>query len=159
MRALLALLLVLASVSGGAVLGAMLAAPPHGSGAADAAASAAEPEAEPGQPGEPASYVKLGRQLIVPVVEGGRTRALMLFEIALDVPAEHHDSVFQTEPRLRDAFLRELFEMSYAGAFLGTYTSDRVMTELREKLLAAARLHVGERVSDVLVLDALRQEL
>jgi hypothetical protein len=107
----------------------------------------------------PASYVELSRQLIVPVVEDGRTRALMLFEIALDVPPEHRDAVLEREPRLRDAFLREFFELSHSGVFLRTYTSERVMQDLRERLRAAARVHVGERFNDVLILDALRQEL
>lgn len=161
MKAILALVLVVTAVGGGASLGWFLrpAAKPVEEPAAgvkaEAAAPVAEDDAEPPVP----SYVKISRQMIVPVVEGGSTRALMVFEIALDVPSEHREMVFEREPRIRDAFLRELFELSYTGAFLETYTSDRVMEEMRSKLLAAAKLHLGGRVTDVLILDALRQEL
>jgi flagellar FliL protein len=104
-------------------------------------------------------YVKVGRQLIVPLVEGGETRALMLFELALDVPQAMSDRAYSAGPRLRDAFMRELFEMSYTGAFSQTYTDERVIEELRGKLRAAARRLLGNQVADVLILDVVRQEL
>lgn len=162
MRLVIALVLVVAGIVGGGALGAILRpAPPApeagaeipGGGDAPQAAEAAPPSLE-----DPAGTVKLARQLIVPVVDGGVTRALMLFDVALDVPAGQQEAVFEREPRLRDAFLRELFEMSYSGMFEDTYTSDRVMDELRERLLAAARVQLGGQVNAVLILDALRQE-
>ncbi|GMG83638.1 hypothetical protein LNKW23_28510 [Paralimibaculum aggregatum] len=164
MKAVIALLLILVFTGVGGALGLFLKpagpAGDHAAGPPDATDGPA-PDSAIGLEGErpPPSYVKISRQIIVPVVEGGTTRALMVFEIALDVPAQHREAVFEREPRIRDAFLRELFEMSYTGAFLETYTSDRVMEELRQKLLAAARLHLGTRITDVLILDALRQEM
>lgn len=146
-----ALLLLVLAIAGGGALGLHFKPPP------DPAAEAQEivPEDETAAPG----YVTLARQMIVPVVDGGETRALMLFEIAVDVPEDKRDIVHEREPRLRDAFLRIMFEMSHTGAFLETYTDDRTMGELRGKLLAASRLHLGSGVRDVLILDALRQEL
>lgn len=112
-------------------------------------------------PDDPADrdYVKIGRQIVVPVVKGGATEALMLFEVALDVPLSLSEPTYRAEPRLRDAFLKILFEMSYTGAFSDTYTDDRVIAELRSKLLAAARAEMGPRIHDVLILDVIRQEL
>ena len=162
MKAVIALLLILVFTGVGGAIGLFLKpAGPAPDQAAGADAAGPAPDAETGLEGErpPPSYVKISRQMIVPVVEGGTTRALLVFEIALDVPTQHREAVFEREPRIRDAFLRELFEMSYTGAFLETYTSDRVMEELRQKLLAAARLHLGARINDVLILDALRQEM
>lgn len=104
-------------------------------------------------------YVEIGRQMIIPIVEGGETRALMMFELALDVPTEMRETVFLHEPRIRDVFLRELFAMSHTGAFLGTFTDDLIVEELRRNLLGAARRQLGPEVSDVLILDIMRQEM
>lgn len=105
------------------------------------------------------SYVPIGRQMIIPVVRGQRTTALVLFELALDVPQDLADRARALEPRLRDVFLRELFAMSHTGAFDETYTDMRVIEELRRNLRAAARRALGEDVAEVLVLDIIRQEL
>ena len=156
MKLILVLALGLAGIAAGGALGFWLRGgplPPPQPSHADAPPEGHAP------PDEPRSYVTIGRQLIVPVVEGGQTRALMLFEIALDVPEARRDLVLEREPRLRDAFLRELFGLAQSGVFLGSYTDDRAMEDLRQKLLAAARLHLGAEVADVLILDALRQEL
>ncbi|MEL6217007.1 MAG: flagellar basal body-associated FliL family protein [Pseudomonadota bacterium] len=164
MKLVIALVLLVIGIAGGGALGMMLKPMPEPETMAEPVKTEEDAMAEEKMKEEdadevPSSFVTIARQMIVPVVEGGETRALMLFEIALDVPEEYRESVLEREPRLRDAFLRELFELSYTGAFLETYTSDRVMEDLRGKLLAAARVHLGDRVSDVLILDALRQEL
>lgn len=170
MKKLLPIILVLVGILGGGALGFLLKPKPEPQ--ADATEAAAEPEAhaEPekaetahdvgsASPPEGREYVTIGRQLIVPVVDGGVTRALMLFELALDVPAGTSEAFFSVEPRIRDAFMRVLFEMSYTGAFLGTYTDDRVVAELRDNLLSAARHQLGPTVADVLILDMIRQEI
>jgi len=112
-----------------------------------------------GEAGADREYVKIGRQIIIPVVNKGETEALMLFDLAVGVPSSMTERIYAAEPRLRDAFLRVLFEMSYTGAFSGTYTDERVVEELRGKLRAAARRLVGDAVGEVLILDIMRQEL
>jgi len=104
------------------------------------------------------AYVKIGKQTIVPVVEGGETRALMLFELAVDVPLELQDIAHELEPRLRDGFLRELMKMSHTGAFMSTFTDDQVIEELRSNLVHSARRILGKEAQDVLILDIMRQE-
>lgn len=116
-------------------------------------------ESDDHAPAEERSYVTIGEQTIVPVVEGEQTRALMLFELAVDVDPAAHEIAVSLEPRLRDAFLRELLKMSSTGAFTSTYTEDWVMDEMRRNLSAAARKHLGAAVRDVLVLDVVRQEM
>lgn len=105
------------------------------------------------------NYVKVGRQTIIPVVELGETKALMLFELAVDVPSSRAGDVHDMEPKLRDAFLRELFRMSHTGAFADNFTDERVIEELRGSLTRAARQHLGAYVNEVLILDVMRQEL
>ncbi|MBK0398125.1 hypothetical protein H0I76_02895 [Limibaculum sp. M0105] len=114
---------------------------------------------KPGDPSGSRNFIAVGRQLIIPVVRGETTRALVLFELAVDVPSEMSDFTHRMLPRLRDAFLRELFAMSYTGAFDETYTDARIIEEMRRSLRVAARRILGNEVADVLVLDVMRQEL
>lgn len=118
----------------------------------------AGPEARP-QPDGARSFIAVGRQLIIPIVRGQSTRALILFELAINVPAGMTEATHAMLPRLRDAFLRELFAMSYTGAFDETYTDARVIDEMRRNLRSAARQILGDEVAEVLVLDVMRQEL
>ena len=171
MQKIIALVIVLFGVGGGLALGVALrpgdAAPGPDDAAADAGSAEAAVErggtesgaADEGEAGADRDYVKIGRQIIIPVVKEGETQALMLFDLALDVPRSMTERTYAAEPRLRDAFLRELFEMSYTGAFSSTYTDERVIEELREKLRAAARRLLGDSVAEVLILDIMRQEL
>ena len=155
MKKILPILIIVLGVIGGAGAGIFLKpAPPH----TDEHSAAAAPEEDPNEIVE-RSFVKIGRQTIVPVVQDGETRALMLFELAVDVPATKADDVHSMEPRLRDAFLRELFQMSYTGAFLTDFTEERVIEELRRNLTTAARTYLGHNQAEVLILDVMRQEM
>lgn len=167
MKGLLIALTIAAAIAAGGTAGHFLQPPtaedaPPGqeqaeaelSGANAATAALSEPMAGPGR-----TYVEVGKQLIVPIVEGRETRALMMFRFALDVPSEETERVHLAEPKLRDLFLRELFSMSYTGAFMSTYTEPVVAAELRATLARAARSVLGEMVADVLILDIMRQEL
>lgn len=154
MRALTVLLVVVGIAAGGA-LGFVLKPPPEAGEDRDAPqAEAPDPDADT----EP-QYVKLGRKLVVPVVEGAETRALMVIDLGVDVAAPLSDKVHAMEPRLRDAFMRVLFQMAATGAFTETYIDARILEELRLALLAAAREHAGAAIRDVLILDMIRKEL
>ena len=186
MQKIIALILVLAGAGGGIALGLQLKSGggANGHDAAKAGSHTAEGAASHEPAGEPAGghsgdshgeaaasgadhgaaatadrdYVKIGRQMIIPVVAGRETRALMLFDLALDVPRSMTELAYSAEPRLRDAFMRELFTMSNTGAFLTTYTDERVVAELRDRLQLAARRVMGDSKIDVLILDIMRQE-
>ena len=155
MKKILPIILVLLGVAGGAAAGIFLKPAPEGHSDVELAAEDTVSEEE----AQVRSFVKIGRQTIVPVVEEGQTRALMLFELAVDVPATRVDEVHSMEPRLRDAFLRELFQMSYTGAFLTNFTEERIIEELRRNLTNAARTYLGHQHAEVLILDIMRQEM
>jgi len=152
MRVLTVLLIVVGIAAGGA-LGFVLK-PSAGAATAGREAQAPDPHA-----GAEPQYVKFGRKLVVPVVEGATTRALMVIDLGIDVPAPLSDRVHAMEPRLRDAFMRVLFQMSADAASTETYIDARILEELRVALLAAAREHAGSAVRDVLILDMIRKEL
>ena len=166
MKKILPILLVLLGIAGGGAAGVLLkpAPEPESEEAKAAKAEKATEEeasndaAEDGPPLDRA-YVKVGKQTIIPILDGGETRALMLFELAVDVPAASANVVHEMEPRLRDAFLKELFQMSYTGAFLTNFTDDRVIEELRRNLTRAAREQIGDDAREVLILDVMRQEM
>lgn len=168
MKKIIAIVLVLGGIAGGGAAGLMLK--PAGPAPddpntgdveeSDDRAEAAQSDESADADGEikPVSYVKVGRQTIIPVLDHGETKALMMFELAVDVASGQTDRALAMEPRLRDAFLRELFQMSYTGAFDDAYTDDRVIDELRRNLLRAAEKHLGKKaVNDVLILDVMRQ--
>ena len=156
MKKILALLLIVLGIAGGGAAGVFLKpAPPEDPAKGDEQAAAEEDQEASAE----RNYVKIGRQTIIPVVDDGETRALMLFELAVDVPAGLSGTVHEMEPRLRDAFLRELFQMSYTGAFLTNFTDDHIIEELRRNLTRAAREHIGNKDSEVLILDVMRQEM
>lgn len=167
MSRIIALVIVLAGLAGGLALGVALRPDGGVEAAAGADAEAAGPSAGADAAGSAApdtevagrAYVKLARQIVIPVVRDRRTEALMLFELALDVPSGMTERAYAIEPRLRDAFLRVLLEMSYTGAFSRDYTDERVLRELRDKLRHAAGRLLDAEVFDVLILDMLRQEI
>jgi flagellar protein FliL len=182
MKKLLPVLLALAGLAGGVGAGALLkppeaAAPADPHAAPEAAAPAAAPAATPADPGaEPASgdplnpepaynpeahweYVKLENQFVVPVMGEGKVVAVVVLSISLEVEQGRSNDVFQREPKLRDAFLRALFEHERAGGFTGVFTDPRVMGELRGNLRRAAKAILGPMLNDVLVTDILRQDM
>ena len=156
MKKILAILLIVLGIGGGGAAGFFLKpAPPAATADGEDHTATEESQKE----AEERNYVKIGRQTIIPVVDNGETRALMLFELAVDVPAGVSATVHEMEPRLRDAFLRELFQMSYTGAFLTNFTDDHIIEELRRNLTRTAREHIGSKDSEVLILDVMRQEM
>lgn len=154
MKFVIVLVLIVAGVAGGGTLGVWLRPDVPPAKAAEQAAADREAADETGA----RDYVKFTRKIVVPVVEGRETRALLVFDLAIDVPAAASDRVYGMKPRLRDAFLRVFYQMASTGAFLETYTDARIMRELRDKLLAAAREHGGPRIREVLILDMIRTE-
>jgi polyisoprenoid-binding protein YceI len=170
---LLPVVLLLAGLAAGAGAGLVLRpAPPAESSAAaegDAArpaetpataAAEAEGQAAPGDEDADAAYdyVKLNNQFVVPVVEEGRVAALVILSLSLEVTAGQSEAVYQIEPKLRDSFLQVMFDHANAGGFKGTFTDGSNMVLLRQALREVAQRVMGEDVSDVLIVDIVRQD-
>ena len=130
------------------------AAPPGGHGEAGVAAGhggAADAAAEQ-------DYVKLNNQFVVPVVAEGKVSALVVMSVSLQVGAGGRETVFAREPKLRDGFLQVLFDHANAGGFDGNFTTAETLRTLRMGLLEAAQNVLGESVTDVLIVDMMRQD-
>lgn len=103
-------------------------------------------------------YVKLNNQFIVPVVQQGTVQALVILSISLEVAAGESEQVFKMEPKLRDSFLQVMFDHANSGGFDGAYTNSNTMEVLRTALFETARGILGKTVSDVLIIDIVRQD-
>lgn len=103
-------------------------------------------------------FIKFKRQFVVPVLKNNAVDALVLINLGLEVPASHRDEMFRLEPRFRDAFIRELLQLSDDGYFDQELTSPDTYEILRETLARAAGDISGDGINDVLILDLSRQD-
>jgi flagellar protein FliL len=163
-RLLLPVLMALVGLGGGVGAGLFLRPPPEEAAAmADPCGEATtaheeEPVAE-GDGGEAThDYVKLNNQFVVPVVESSAVSALVILSISLEVKLGMTEAVYAQEPKLRDLFLQVLFDHANSGGFAGSFTEANTMDVLRDALLETARTALGSDVTDVLIVDIVRQD-
>ena len=102
--------------------------------------------------------VRLPNQFVVPLIEEGRVRALVVIGLALELLPESGFSLPDNEARLRAVFLQQLFDHANSGGFDGLFTSGEVLLTLRRALRETAQHEVGAIVHDVLITELLRQE-
>ncbi|QDL94766.1 flagellar basal body-associated FliL family protein (plasmid) [Paroceanicella profunda] len=174
MKKLLPVILVLLGIGGGLFAGQMLKPPApeeeqaHLAVTEPAHGDAVDHAAPEGDPLEPTpvkvpeegwEYNKLDKQFIIPVMSETRVRALIVMSISLETEPGLDTQIATREPKLRDAFLRVLFEHERSGGFSGVFTDPRTLSDLRISLRKVARSIVGPGVNDVLVTDILRQDM
>lgn len=175
MKKLLPVILVLLGLGGGLFVGQMLRPAPEQEEGTQAHVAMTAPDEGveehvnmPGDPLEPKptpppeggwAYNKLDKQFIVPVMGESKVRALIVMSITLETEPGLETDIATREPKLRDAFLRVLFEHERSGGFSGVFTDPRTLSDLRISLRKVARVIVGPGVNDVLVTDILRQDM
>ncbi len=103
-------------------------------------------------------YVKLNNQFVIPVVSQGSVKALVVLALSLELSSGGPELVYKREPKLRDALLQVLFDHANMGGFDGDFTSSRNMDQLRTSLKEAAQKILGPAVTDVLIVDVVRQD-
>lgn len=103
-------------------------------------------------------YVKLNSQFIVPVLEGGRVASLVVLSLSLEVMPPNGELVLSREPKIRAAFLQELFDHANNGGFRGSFTEAGNLVHLRKALKEQAVTIMGQIVTDVLITDIARQD-
>ena len=128
-------------------------------------AEAAEPadhsgaQAETDHDAEPLhEYVKLNNQFVVPVVEDGRVAALVVLSLSLEVTPGLTEKVYDMEPKLRDGLLQVMFDHANSGGFDGSFTDGANLVTLRQALRETATRIFGPDISDVLIVDIVRQD-
>lgn len=128
-----------------------------GVGAGFALRPAAEPpKAE--EPPPPPEYAKLNNQFVVPVLSEGRVSSMVILSLSLEIAPGQAATVYAAEPKLRDAFLRVLFDHANAGGFRGSFTDGSNLVLLRQALGESAMGVLGDTVRGVLITDIVRQD-
>ncbi len=117
-----------------------------------------EPE-ELYDPEQSSEFAKIPKQFVIPIVKNERVRALVVMSITLEVETGSTDQIFEREPKLRDGFLRVMFEHANTGGFDGAFTTGESMRDLRGALKEAARRSAGEIVQDVLITELVKQAI
>lgn len=103
-------------------------------------------------------YMKLSNQFVVPIVEKERVSALIVLSLSIEVVAGNKERIYLKEPKLRDSFLRTLFDHANVGGFDGEFTDANNLDILRRALLEIAQRDLGDVITDVLILDIARQD-
>jgi flagellar basal body-associated protein FliL len=108
---------------------------------------------DPGQTLPDFAYIRL-EPMHIAVVRDGRKLYQMLFDISLEVPNRaNRERIAVLMPKIRDAFIRELYGAANLSNAFGPAHLDRI----KRQLLARCERIVGPgMVSDVLIGQALR---
>lgn len=154
MLKILPLLFLLAGAGIGAGAGWVLHPPVQAD--EDDASAGEKPDSSPEESGT--EYVKLNNQFVVPVIERDRVAALVVMSLSLETRGNMTEAVYEVEPKLRDAFLRVLFDHSNMGGFRGAFTRSDQLDLLRKGLREVARQELGDDITDVLIVDIARQD-
>lgn len=155
---LLPVIMMLVGVGSGVGAGLLLkpeAEPVDMTGSADESGLVLETSAAVDEERE---YAKLNNQFIIPVLDEGLVSALVVMSLNLEVTVGSRAAVFSAEPKLRDRFLQVMFNHANTGGFSSNFTSGTKMRALRNELLRAAEDIMGDQVTDVLVIDIVRQD-
>lgn len=168
MKLILPLVLLLLGVGGGVGAGLFLTAAPEETMVAEHpcgdGTSAPEMKAEDAETIEPVAldqreYARMNNQFVVPVVLNDRVSSLVVMSLSIEVETGGQEAVFSHEPRLRDAFLQVMFDHANIGGFNGNFTESTNMRILRESLKAAADDVMKGHITDVLIIDIVRQDV
>lgn len=177
MKLLIPIILLILGVGGGVGAGIMLApapeeAPAEGEetetdgeegeetseeGAEDSAEGEEETAEEEDSETGPVEFLNMTNQFVIPLVDGGEVNGLVVATIALEVVEGTIGTVHGLEPKIRDRFLQVLFNHANNGGFDGNFTDFRYIKSLKEELLRNAQVVAGKDVTDVLLLDLIRQ--
>lgn len=169
MAKLLPILMLILGIGGGIGAGIMLAPAPemtevatkgdeHDMATDEAGEDHSEAEEEE-DPTEQNEFIKIKNQFVIPVVERDQMTAMVVLSLSLETKPGLSGKVHTYEPKLRDVFLRVLFDHANMGGFRGAFTRSEILDPLRTSLREEARRFLGKDVVDVLILDITRQDV
>ncbi len=104
-------------------------------------------------------YIRMKNQFVVPVVRDEIIRSLVVLSLSLETEPGSSDTIHEREPKLRDSFLRVLFDHAHIGGFDGQFTESGRLSLLRVALLESAQAVIGPDITDILITDIVRQEM
>ncbi len=104
------------------------------------------------------SFMKFGRQFIVPVIRSDDVNALVVIDINLELDPSAAERAYSREPKIRDAILSTLLTLSNEGAFEDNLLDNENLSHVRARLLTAAQSILGDDAIDILILSIARQD-
>ncbi len=107
---------------------------------------------------EATEFLKMGNQFVIPVVQKDVISSLVVVSLSLETKVGANEEIYAREPKLRDAFLRVLFDHANMGGFHGAFTNAETLDLLRAALRRVAQKELGDDIVDVLIVDILRQD-
>jgi len=102
--------------------------------------------------------VKLPNQFVVPVILQNRVRAMVILSVALEVEAGAADRVRTLEPKLRDTFLAELFNLAALDGFKDELITRETLDLVKVALTERSKNILGLDHVTVLITDMARQD-
>ncbi|MAY86143.1 MAG: flagellar basal body-associated protein FliL [Pseudooceanicola sp.] len=156
LKKLLPILLLILGTGAGIGAGIMLSPP----------ATSDEPHAEEEAPKEnveevetsDSEFTKFGKQFVVPLMKNDKVVSIIVVTLSLEIAPGANDRVSAREPKLRDLFLRVMFDHASMGGFRGAFTQPDNLDILRNALRETARKEMGPDIRDVLITDIGRQD-
>jgi hypothetical protein len=110
-------------------------------------------------PDTPVEYMKISNQFIVPLVDGNDVTSMVIVSLSLEIAQGSQQEIYAIEPKLRDAFLRVLFDHASLGGFEGNFLSHEGLDTLRLALREMGRRTAGPVLRDVLIVDLVKQAI
>lgn len=111
------------------------------------------------QPDTPVEYMKLNNQFIVPLITGDDVTSMVIVSLSLEISVGQQEAIYAIEPKLRDAFLRVMFDHASLGGFEGNFLSHLGLDTLRLALREIGQRTAGSVVHDVLIVDLVKQAI
>ncbi|MFV0245942.1 MAG: flagellar basal body-associated protein FliL [Qingshengfaniella sp.] len=108
---------------------------------------------------EVTAFVAFETEFMVPVMKNDRIVKLMILSLSIEVPDASTTLVRDREPRLRDTFLRVMFDYANAGGFDDGIYSSAGVDQLRRELKESASASLGPVVRDVLIVNLVQQSM
>jgi len=103
-------------------------------------------------------FFKMTGQFVVPLVKDDRVTSMIVLSLSLETGPNLKERMHAREPKLRDLFLRVLFDHASMGGFRGSFTQAGRLDLLRGALREVARKEMGNDIRDVLITDIGRQD-
>ncbi|WP_227269035.1 flagellar basal body-associated FliL family protein [Roseobacter weihaiensis] len=165
MKKLLPILMLLVGSGAGVGAGVFFrpdAAPVEKADVEDTPADEVEKSDEPEKDGLPTQgkeYIKLSNQFVVPLVENERIASMVVMTLSVEIPEGQGQAVYDIEPKIRDEFLRVLFDHAAIGSFRGAFLTNQNLDTIRTSLRDVAFKTFGkDLISDVLIFEIARQD-
>lgn len=99
------------------------------------------------------SFMKFSRQFVVPVVERGKPKSMVILDINIEIDNTLDESVYTLEPPLRDALLSRLLALSSQGMLPQLLEDSEKLEATKAALLETSREIIGEAALSILILD------